>query len=260
MGEVRERHFTMSVSLRQRIKKHSMAQAGHLAVKDVRIGLTYTAVMLEDGSVGVAYSFLKRGVRGCKVFRQLSPLAGRRATELLALFDSKNTLESAVALATSNAITNRPEKGYLVGDVLSYIQFDPSDRVAMVGHFAPLVPLIKKRVSELRIFEETSRASGELLPASQAGSWLPKCQVALITATSIINNTTDALLEAAAHCREIAILGASTPMLPEAFDDMPVTLLSGVVVTHPGDMLRIVSEGGGTRLFRGCTQKVNLRL
>jgi hypothetical protein len=42
---------------------------------------------------------------------------------------------------------------------------------------------------------------------------LPRCQVALLTSTSIINHTLENLLNAAHSCRDVTLLGASTPLV-----------------------------------------------
>jgi uncharacterized protein (DUF4213/DUF364 family) len=57
----------------------------------------------------------------------------------------------------------------------------------------------------------------------------------------------------------VALLGASTPLVAEAFDPAAVTMLSGVVVTAPGETLRVVSEGGGMRQFSPHVRKVTVR-
>jgi uncharacterized protein (DUF4213/DUF364 family) len=119
---------------------------------------------------------------------------------------------------------------------------------------------LKKRVSSLKIFEQIDKPENGLLPESELPNHLPLCQVAFITSTSIINNTIDNILKAARSCREVALLGASTPMMPEIFEDTSATLLSGIIVTEPEEILRIVSEGGGTRRFKNHIQKVNMRL
>ena len=118
----------------------------------------------------------------------------------------------------------------------------------------------KEKAGELLIFEQIDRPRGDLLPASRIGDLLPDCQVALITATSIINGTIDDLLTAAKNCREVVILGASTPLLPEIFQDTPVTCLSGVAVNDPEAVLKVVSCGGGMRSFKPHARKVNLKL
>jgi uncharacterized protein len=80
--------------------------------------------------------------------------------------------------------------------------------VAMVGQFRPLISPLQQRARSLTVFERVDRPTGILRPAQEAPAALARCQVALITATSIINHTIDKLLEAASECREVVILGA----------------------------------------------------
>ena len=129
----------------------------------------------------------------------------------------------------------------------------------MVGHFGPLVEPILAKVRALTIFERVDRPTGLIRPPEDAQGELPRCQVALITSTSIINHTVEGLLRAARGCREVVLLGASTPLLPEAFGAGEVTLLSGVVVREAAQVLRVVSEGRGTRQFGRHVRKVTLR-
>jgi uncharacterized protein (DUF4213/DUF364 family) len=100
----------------------------------------------------------------------------------------------------------------------------------------------------------------DVQPSERALDLLPTCSVALITSTTLITESLDALLGAAAGCREVALLGPSTPLLPEVFVGTPVTWLSGIRIGCPEKVLRVVSEGGGTRTFSPYVQKVNLRL
>jgi uncharacterized protein (DUF4213/DUF364 family) len=229
-------------------------------VLDVRIGLGYTAVQLADGSTGVALTFHRDSGGGCTVFKGLRPLAGNSASELLALLPSDDPIEAAVGLACANALANRPGGEFLDGDVLDHLDLSPQDHVGMVGHFGPLVGPVRKRVRLLTVFEQIDEPVGTLRPAAEATRVLPECQVALITATTIINHTVDGLLQASSNCRTVAVLGASTPLLPGAFAGTPVSLISGVVVTDPEAVLRIVSEGGGMRFFKPHIRKVNLPL
>ena len=84
--------------------------------------------------------------------------------------------------------------------------------------------------------------------------------VVILSATTLINRTLDDLLSLCRNAHEVAILGPSTPLLPRLFVDRGVTLLSGVQVVEPERVLRIVSEGGGTRQFGRAVKKVTLRL
>jgi len=241
------------------------ALAGSLAgsareyrVAEARIGLGYTAVVLEDGRTGVAYTFRDGLPDGCSVFRGLRPLAGRSAVELLALLESNVALEAGVGLACANALANCGGHGQLEGDVLEHLDLRREDRVGIVGRFGPLIDALPARVRSLTVYERVDRPTGMLRPQEEALTDLPRCDVALVTATSIINRTVDGLLDAASSCREVALLGASTPLLPQVFAGR-VTLLSGVVVDDSRGVLQVVSEGGGMRQFGPYVRKVAVR-
>jgi uncharacterized protein (DUF4213/DUF364 family) len=130
----------------------------------------------------------------------------------------------------------------------------------MIGYFGPLVEPIKKRAHAFHVFERKADPEYEILPESATRDLLPECQVVIMSATTILNHTIDAMLDLSKNAGEIAILGPSTPFIPEIFDRHGVTLLSGLKVTDPAQVLRTVSEGGGTRQFLGATRKLTLRL
>lgn len=243
-------------------------QRSDATVVDVRIGLGYVAVQLDDGAVGVALTMQEADASpgedsrpgrpgSCTGFSHLRPLAPRPAGQLLDLLGATNPVESAVGLACANAVLNRPQPQHAAGDVLDVISLGPEDRVGMVGRFGPLLGPVRQRAGALTVFEQIPEPRGQLRPAAEAFEELPRCQVALITGTTIINGSIDALLEAAQACREVVVLGASTPLVPEVFAGAsPVTWLCGVIVEDTASLLQIVSEGGGMRLFKGCVQKV----
>jgi uncharacterized protein (DUF4213/DUF364 family) len=234
-------------------------QARDMEVTDVRIGLGYTAVMLADGRLGVAYTFRDEARTGCSAIDALKPLSPRPALDLLALLESSNPFEAGVGLACANALANLPSNRFLDGDILDHLELRSSDNVAMVGHFGPLINILKQRAHSLSVFERVREPCGEMRPAEEAYEVLPQCQVALITGTSLINHKIESLLDSAKGCREVAVLGPSTPMLANAFESRNVTMLSGVVARDTDQILRIVSEGGGFRQFKPYVGKVTLR-
>jgi len=233
--------------------------SGHV-VRDVRIGLGYTAVQLDDGCTGAAYTLGSGSFRGCSAFMGKRPLSGRPSVDLLRYLGSDNLVESALGLATANAIANGPKPRCVTGDVLEAVELLPTDRVAMVGFFVPLVAGLQQRVAALEIFEEHRGSMAHLRPASEAASVIPQCNVAFISSTTIMNDTIDGLLEAARECRETVLLGPSTPLIPEAFAEAAVTWLSGMIVEDSVGLLRVVSEGGGTRFFKPFVTKWNVPL
>lgn len=236
------------------------AACADAVVSDVRIGLGYTAVQLDDGRTGVAYTMGRQNLRGCSAFIGNRPLAGNAAPDLIRYLGSDNFVESSLGLATVNAAVGIPSCGLLKGDVLDAVEILSTDKVAMIGFFGPLVGALNGRVAALDIFEERPDLSADLKPASDAISGLRESDIAVITSTSIINRTVDELLDAAHRCREVILLGPSTPLVPEAFEGTPVSVLSGITVRDSPGLLRVISEGGGTRLFGPFVTKWNMLL
>ncbi|MFQ6118241.1 MAG: Rossmann-like domain-containing protein [Candidatus Bipolaricaulia bacterium] len=86
---------------------------------------------------------------------------------------------------------------------------------------------------------------------------LPQCDIAIITGTTVINKSIDHLLSL---CRgEIAIAGPTTP-LSTVFANYGVSYLFGMKSRDADKVLKIISEGGGTRRLGSAVSKVALRL
>ncbi len=245
--------------LRQ-LKEYAESKAGNTIVTDVRIGLCYTAVLLSDSSAGVAYTFKEKVPPGCDVFQGKRPLARTKAAETLQYLESSDVLARAVGLATANALINQKRKDLVEGDISEVLSLDKEDRVGMVGYFPPLMPALKPLVRDLLIFENILKRASEVYSEDKAQELLPSCTVAIITATALLNDTVEPLLAACKNCRQIALLGATTPLAPEIFKAYGVTLLSGIVITDSPAILCCVSEGGGMGSFKGNIKKVNLPL
>ncbi len=261
------------------LKNHLMGKARNRTILKAVAGGRFCAVMLDDGGVGLAN--LCPDVCG-QPSRRVScslPQPGSSATDALATLSSPEL--SAVGLATANALANRFageakafhgssachdserwEQASIGSDLLEVLELKPDDHVGMVGCFSPMVKGIRQRVQRLSIFERGPRLTSDLLPEGRAAEVLPECSVALITATTIINGTIDDLLLATQNCREVVLLGPSTPLVPEVFvaSSGRVTLLAGVVVTSAEELLRTVIRDGGTRDFKNSVAKVNIRV
>jgi uncharacterized protein (DUF4213/DUF364 family) len=231
--------------------------AGDHRVVDLRIGLGYTGVLLDDGRCGLAYTFRDAApTRGCNVLDEAGGLAGRRAADLAQSARSPDPIAAAIGLATLNALAEPPAgEG---GDVLERLALGPRDEVGMVGFFRPLVEPLRRRVAALHVFERRADAAAGILPSEATEEILPRCRVVILTATSLLNRTVDGLLARCRNAEEIVLLGPSTPLYPAFFAERGVTLLSGVWVSDGPMALRIISEGGGTRRLQPALRKVVL--
>ncbi|MDD5724381.1 MAG: DUF364 domain-containing protein [Syntrophales bacterium] len=221
-----------------------------LQVEEVRIGLGYVGVMLEGGRTGLA-AVLRHELRsGCSTLGRAGTLAGSGASELLDLLVTGTTpLEKTLGLATANALLCPDAEGE-EQDSIALMGLTSGDRVAMVGYFGPLEERIKKTGAKLQIIENDPHRMEEIPDREGRDSILEECSVAIITATSILNDTIEGLLNGLGSPRHVTILGPSTPLCAEAFAKTPVTHLGGSAIRDHRKVMQIISEGGGTPKMR----------
>ncbi|MCQ1534637.1 hypothetical protein FTO70_02805 [Methanosarcina sp. KYL-1] len=252
-------------ALVRELKKDLGPALEEIEVKDVRIGLAYTGVLLSENYGGVACTPLYE-FSGCPALGFAETLKGRTADQVLGLALSKNSLEVAVGIAAANALSNmlrdlEPEKFRRSDlDILDLIK--PGDRVAMIGYFGPLVPKILKITEKLTVLEkrEIEAPKTRTLPSEKAEEVLPASDVIILSASTLVNGTIDELLALRGEAREVVLLGPSTPLYPAPFFERGVTAVMGTRILDPWTMLTVVSEAGGTKkLHQYCGEKVAFR-
>jgi hypothetical protein len=239
-----------------------MDQAAGKRVRRAQIGLIYCAVQLDSSSTGVAFTFpAERSGQPCGAgLSGQGDLAGRGADQLIEHLGSEELVSSALGMAAANAVITDSfaDPHALGGDTLDHLDIRRGDRICMVGCFLPVLEKLGNLSVKVTTVDRAAKPGAE--PAERSEQLLPESQVAIITGTSIINNTIDGLLGLAADCREVAILGPSTPLLAAAFRGLPVHCLSGIHVDDAEAVFRIIGEGGGFRFFKDHTTKLNIRL
>ncbi|MFM2483165.1 Rossmann-like domain-containing protein [Celerinatantimonas sp. YJH-8] len=238
----------MQNCISQRIIEVMAPVAQDRTAVDVRIGLIYTSVQLDNGAMGIAWTG-KRRLGGCPSHRE--PLTGRSAVELLSgLLNADDAVLRSVALATANALVATMPKAVSVStDILTLLNIQPSEQVTMVGYFGPLLPRLQAIGCHLDILELKRDFPGTLTPEQGRGA-LSQCDVAIITGTAIVTNTLDELISNLGMPRAVVLLGPSSLMCPEVFLASPITHLAGAWVRDPTAVAREISEGGGTKTLK----------
>jgi uncharacterized protein (DUF4213/DUF364 family) len=242
--------------VRERIIQRLLPVAEQHTVRRVQVGLIYSAVQLDSGSVGVAYTFPESRECRAEAAGEKQPLAGGKASMLLSGLGSTDLLASTLGQATANALLAGapPSLHMCEGDILEGLKLRDGDQVCMVGCFVPLMACLQTRRISVAAVDQVPKPGS--LPAEEAEELLPHSQVAILTATSIINGTLDHLLELCRCCREAALLGPSTPLLPEVFSGTPISCLAGIRVQEPEAVLQSIGEGQGFRVFKRYVRKV----
>jgi uncharacterized protein len=242
-----------------RLHEYMSGRMTGIKVSEVRIGVGYAAVVLDENLSGLAAVLRQDMEFHCGVVAKAGKLSGMPASELLLyLPNGRNAVERALGLAAANAVlsTGAPQEE---SDALALMNLSPGDQVTMVGLFRPLVPRIEQSEAKLTILEEKEALPGTLT-FKRRGDALKTCTVAIITGTSILNNTLETILNELGNPRWVSILGPSTPVCREIFTGTPVTHLGGSVVLDQPKVLQIVSEGGGTPSMRPYLRFVNVLL
>jgi hypothetical protein len=229
-------------------------------IADLRMGLSYVGVKLDNGQSGIAAVLPDTTPRSCTVLKEAGTYAGSAAVEVLKyLVDGGNVLHRAIGLATANALVVLPEDKTEDREATTYFNLKPGEKVAMVGLFSPLVERIRATGAKLTIIEKNPERM-DLLSAEDRKQALQDCDVAIITATTLLNNTFEEITTALCSPRSVALMGPSTPLLADIFRDTPVTHLGGAVVADSARVLQVISEGGGTPALRPYLRFLNLML
>ncbi len=243
----------------KRLYERLESLAKNRTIADLRIGLGYIGVRLDNDATGIA-AVLHGGLPlGCTAMPAAGSLAGSPAADLLKyLVNGKNTLAVGIGMATANALIETPSPS-IVDDreATTYLNLQEGIKVVMVGLFAPLVARIRATGAELTIIEKNP-ARMEILGDSEQKNALELCDVAIITATTLLNSTFEETINSLGAPHTVTIMGPSTPLLPAIFDQTPVTHLGGAVVADSTMVLQIISEGGGTPALRSYLRFVNL--
>ena len=236
------------------------AQAGTVTVETVSVGLGYTAVATGDGGLGIAYTWIEDG-HPCISGWEYVDFEGRPAAELLAWIRDPLPLRRSMALALINAL-NMDRAGRLPEDrsntrIFEDLAIGAGAHVAMVGYFAPMQKRFDESGCELMVLDAGKRMGDRKDFYARLGDW---ADVLVLTATSLLNDSTEEIL---ARCRpavRTVVLGPSTPMVPEAFAHLPVHLLAGSVPMDREMVLRRIRHGCGTPMIQRHCRKVCARL
>ena len=225
-------------------------------IDQVTIGLGYTAVTTSDGGIGLAATGV--ALNGCCAGSlKIDDYENRPVTDLLPCIERSDPMGRAMALAAINALNHRQSLRLPVdpGNTVLLDRFNivSGARVAMVGYFPPLVRLLEDKMVSLTIVDDAKGIGDKYVFYQQLHGW---ADVLLITATTIINNTTESILAHAGPDLQTILLGPSTPMVPNAFDHLPIHMLAGTAITDREQALKIIRHGGGTQALKPVSRKI----
>ena len=246
--------------LNQRLYDLFENRAREVNIEILCLGLGYTAVTLSDGGIGLAYTHFE-DKKSCMLLNKHIDYEGQPALQLLEKIKSDHPVERSMALALVNALNHKDALEY-PEDRKNQIMFDQFNigagtRVAMVGFIGPLVDVLKQKNARVEVMD-ASRGMGEKSDFyAKLEGW---ADVLLLTSTSILNNTTEEILQNVHPKVKTIMLGPSTPMVAAVFEHLPVHMLAGTVPIDKANVLKAIRHGMGTPVLQKFSRKSYLRL
>ncbi|MFW5785846.1 MAG: Rossmann-like domain-containing protein [bacterium] len=232
--------------------------AARATVSDISIGLGYTAVTLEDGRIGIAYTYLDAKGR-CSLVDDQEDYEGEPAALLLRKLSGENYVERSVALAAVNALNHTRAFGFPEdrGTMLDDLGVAAGDVVAMVGYFQPVADRAGARGATVRAYDMGKGIGDgeEFYRFLRSGA----ARALVVTSTSVIGGTTESVLAHLPAGTPCAMIGPTTPMVPEAFDHLPITYFGGTLPLEGEPIVKAVRQGRGTKAIHNASRKVCFR-
>lgn len=199
--------------------------------QEICVGLHWTAV--ESRFVGMAHTYKTDDK---SELDDSGDLAGRSALELAGRLRSDETLEASLGMAALNSLIEPAGRRANALEII--LEKAPGKTVTIIGRF-PFNSQVVAAAGKTYILELNPQ-EGEL-PASDAPKVIPQSDIAVITATTLINHTIADLLDLAKNVFTI-VLGPSTPMNDVLFD-YGVDVVAGIKVVDRPALVGSVVQG-----------------
>ena len=248
------------MKLSQRLYDLFKKRARAVDIDVLCLGLGYTAVTLSDGGIGLSYTHFE-DKQSCMLLNKHIDYEKQPAIQLLEKINSDHPVERSMALALVNALNYHEALGF-PEDKKNQIMFDhfkigKGSRIAMVGFIGPLVEVLKQKNASVEVLDASRGMGQKEAFYKRLGSW---ADVLFLTSTSILNNTTEDILENISQKVKTVMLGPSTPMVAAAFRHLPVHMLAGTVPLDKEQVLKAIRHGMGTPVLQKFSRKSYLIL
>ncbi|MDI6883743.1 MAG: DUF364 domain-containing protein [Hadesarchaea archaeon] len=237
------------------------SQLENLKLSRVCVSLCYTAVMLDNGYVGLCHTPTEDIAHAHWGRRR--DFHGFKALEITRMANSLDMIEKTVGIATLNALSQHlmDSEGYerqFGIDAFDAIEVRREDSVAVVGYIRPIVGKLRAKAREVHVFERNPQLRGDALPDTFVDSVLPKADVAVISGSSLVNGTLDRLLELSKGARFVVFAGPTASTLPEPLFKRGVNIVAGVRAKDPKVVERI-AEAKPFMAFKEHVEKYVLK-
>jgi len=252
------------------LKKYFGERLDKIVVERAVFGLFFSGVKLSTGHGGLCFTPVKDIPEAvcCPSSAKAMPLSGklsgRSVKRYLDDLSHANILRKTLAIATLNALSacyweenkNLEYKIEIDVDSFDVMEVPKGKKSVVIGALVPMLKKLLAADADFKVLEMDSRTlKGKELehfvPSKDANMYLPDSDLDVITGVTILNDTLPDLLAMCKPGADILVTGPTAGMIPDAFFKRGVTVMGGILVTKPDELLDVISEGGSGYHFFG---------
>jgi len=241
-------------------------------VSRVVVGLGYTGVELTayayEPFLGVAQT-LPSVIHNtdCSKINFAGKLTEMLFTELITWSLEPLSLQKTIGIATLNAasqyvIAVKNPYMELKEELIDYLKINEKTRINFIGFIGPMIKKINTITKNITIVDDnplTKTLSNVLNVKSsidQLNEQELNVDILFCTGTSILNGTLEDIISIfKKNTNYIVLVGPTISFIPDILFDYGVDIVGGMEILNSEVTLKILQEGGGTRLFKKYGRK-----
>ncbi len=242
----------------------------------VVIGLGYTGVEVTAyayepflGLASTLQNVLKK--TDCSKIDFAGELTDRPISEILKWSFRPPSLKKIIGIATLNGVSQHilkivnPYRKIKEESLFNIVNLNRDTKVTFIGLIRPLIREVYKKTPSVIVIEDTLSIPPEFKNIifkhniDQLKYEELTTDILICTGTTLINNTIETILEKLKKwARKIILVGPTASMIPDILFDYGIDIVGGMEIFNSEATIRVLQEGGGTKLFRKYGKKYNL--
>ena len=197
-------------------------------------------VTLRDGSAGLYYAWLGASQKGMGSRYEPEQFNGRHPVELARYCAGDDEADCSLGLAAINAITRHVFRtaGFTpmdAPDSMGILDITAADHVGMVGYFPSLVKRLRNNGIRLTVIEKKPQfhKQQENFLVSADPQTLEGCTKVMITASTLLNNSIDEVLEYSRRAQKGVMIGPTAGFFPDPLFARGISAIGGSEIRFP---------------------------
>ena len=209
-------------------------------------------VTLRDGCAGLYYAWLGASQKGMGSRYVPDGFRGSCPVELARFFSREDEADRSLGLAAINAITRHVfgNAGFTPGDApdsMGILDIAADDQIGMVGYFPSLVKRLRADGIRLTVVEKKpqfhKRQHNFLVSADM--QTLDSCNKVMITASTLLNDSIDEVLEFSLGAEKKVMIGPTAGFFPDPLFARGISAIGGSEIRNPEQARRRLSANQG---------------